>query len=213
MNYINAYSFIPTLLVVLYTLVVFSRLYGPPKTIVWFILLSGIIEIISRILWFKSANNLPLLHVYVAAGFVCLTLFYEDIFKGVIGKKITRSILLLFLFFTLLNSLFIQGIFSYNSYALTAEAIIIIIYSLSCFIIMLNDVMKKRYHGMVFSINWINSGIFIYYTSSLLIFHFGHILALLTPSDMLTYTWVVHAFFSMVMYCCFFVALWNLPRK
>lgn len=211
--YINTFSFIPTLIVALYTLLVYKTLYGPLKTFAWFIFLSGVIEFTSRILWFNSKNNMPLLHLYVAGGFIALTFFYRDILKDVIDKKITRILLFLFLSFTIINSLFIQSIFTFNSYALTVEAVIIVIFSLSTFIIMVNDLMKKNHIGLVNSINWINSGIFIYYSSSLLIFHFGHLITLFAPSSLVNYTWVLHSFFSVVMYCCFFVALWNRPRK
>lgn len=78
---------------------------------------------------------------------------------------------------------------------------------------MVNDLMKKKFDGMVGSINWINSGIFIYYASSLLIFHFGDIITKLAPSSMVDITWVVYSFFSMVMYGCFFIGIWKIQRK
>ncbi len=212
-SFINTFSFVPTLLVALYTLMVYKKLPAQLKTFSWFIFLSGIIELVSRIYWFSKLNNMPLLHFYVAAGFVCLALFYRHVLTGIINKNIISITLILFLLFTILNSMFVQPIDTFNSNALTVEAVIIVVLSLSTYIFMMNDIVKKQLVTVVRSLNWINSGLFIYYASSLLIFHYGNFITLFSPSYLVKYTWVLHSFFSAIMYCCFFVGLWNRPRN
>jgi hypothetical protein len=207
------FSFIPTLLVAAYTGYVFKKLPYELKVFARFIFLSGLIELISRIYWFNSKNNMPLLHIYVAAGFLFLTQFYQEVLKGFINKNIIRATLIAFLVFTTVNSLFVQSIFTFNSYALTVESVLIIIFSLSTYMLMLNDIVRENRLHLVKSLNWINSGLFIYYSSSLLIFHFGNLITLFAPSSLVKYTWMLHSFFSIVMYCCFFVGLWNRPRN
>lgn len=211
--FINTYSFIPTLLLALYTLVIYKELPAQLKTFSRFVFLSGIIELLSRICWFYQKNNMPLLHIYVAGGFVLVALFYQHVLKDVIHKNIIPAILVAFLLFTGINSLFIQPIYTFNSNALTVEAILIIVLSLSTFIFLMNDIVKKKFVHLVKSINWINSGLFIYYSSSLLIFHYGNLITLFAPSHLVKYTWVLHSFFSAIMYCCFFAGLWNRPRN
>lgn len=207
------FSLVPNLIVAAYALFVFKKLPVELKTFVWFILLSAIIELVSRIFWLNSKNNMPLLHIYVAGGFFCLALFYQEVLKGFIDKNIIRGTIMAFLLFTILNSLFIQNIYTFNSYALTVESILIVIFSLSTYMLMLNDIVKNERISIIKSLNWINSGLFIYYASSLLIFYFGDHFNRTFPRNFILQTWVLHSFFSVVMYCCFFVGLWNRPRN
>ncbi len=207
------FSSLPALAVALYTLFVFRRLPSELKIFSYFVFLSGIIELTSKILWFYRINNLPLLHLYVAGGFLFLALFYQEVLKGFVNTNIIQSVLVVFLVLTTANSLFVQPILTFNSYALTIESVLIVIFSLSTYIIMLNDIVRKNRMHLVKSLNWINSGLFIYYSSSMLIFYFGDHFVRSLPRSFNLQTWVLHSFFSMIMYCCFFVGLWSQPRN
>lgn len=182
------------------------------KTFSWFLYFSGVIQFVSMILWFMKRNNLPLLHVYVAGGFFLLALFYRSVLRGFINEIIISGIAIGFLIFTTLNSLFVQDIFTYNSNALVVEAIIVIILSLTTYTVLLNDIVRETRPKLTNGLNWINSGLFVYYSSSLLIFYFGDIITRLSASFQVRNTWILHAFFSVVMYSCFFVGLWKRPR-
>ncbi len=212
-NLINKLSFLPTLLVAGYAAVVYKKLPHQIQIFCWFIFLSGIIEATSRILWFSGKNNMPLLHIYVAVGFLCLSYFYRYLLKDFVNPRIILIVQVLFTVFTLLNSAFFQSVFTFNSYALTVESIVLVIFSLTTYMLMMNDVVKKNHAKIRKSVDWLNSGVFIYYASSLLIFHFGNIITILSPSLLVDYTWVLHAIFSIVMYCCFFVGLWNRAKN
>jgi hypothetical protein len=210
---INVFSPAPALITVGYGLFIYKRLIGELKIFSWFLFLSGFIQLLSSILWFKSKNNLPLLHVYVAAGYLCLAWFYSAVLKGFIDQKIIWWSAILFISFTLVNAVFFQNIFTFASHALTVESVLVIILSLSTFIFLLNDMVKKKKMRLVKSLNWINSGLFIYYTSSLLIFYFGEVITHTFSKNLNRYTWALHTFFLMVMYFCFFVGLWQRPRN
>lgn len=207
------FSFIPVLIVAIYAAMVYRRLGDELRSFAWFVFLSGLVESISAILWFNRKNNMPMLHFYVAGGFVCLALFYQKILKGFIDRKIITGMLVTFLVFTVVNSLFVQPVFTFNSYALTVESVLIIILSIATYLLMMNNAVRQKHVYLVRSINWINSGLFLYYTSSLLIFYFGHGITLLSSSYLVHYTWLLHAFFSLVMYCCFLAGLWHRPQK
>jgi hypothetical protein len=207
------YSSIPPLAVGVYALIVFRKLPPELKAFSWFILLSAVIELASKILWFYSVNNLPLLHLYVAGGLFCLALFYQKVLNGFIDKIVIWSIAGVFMVFTAINSILIQPLHTFNSYALTVESILIVIFSLSTYMIMLNDIVRKNRIALVKSLNWINSGLFIYYASSMLIFYYGDFFIRTFPRSFNMQTWVLHAFFSIIMYLCFFIGLWNRPRN
>jgi hypothetical protein len=205
-------SHIPILITVVYAAAIFPKLGRELKVFTWFVFVSGLVQFLSLACWFAGKNNMPLLHFYVAAGFACLAWFYNTVLKGFIDARIIGGVTLLFLLFTVLNTLFIQPLFRFNSYALTVESILVITLSIFTFIILLNDIVKETSGADVKSVNWINSGLFIYYSSSLLIFYFGDTIIHLFSKTFSRYTWVFHSFFSMVMYTFFCIGLWKRSR-
>ena len=202
-------SHVPILLTVVYAAIHYKQLGRELKVFSWFIFLSGIIQFTSLGFWYAGKNNMPLLHVYVAAGFICLAGFYKTLLSGFVNAKIIWLIALLFLLFTIINSLFIQPIFTFNSIALTVESVLIIILALFTFRFFLNDIVKETSGRDIKSLHWINSGLFIYYSSSMLIFYFGSVITHTFSRYLNLYAWIFHSFFSIVMYTCFFIGLWK----
>jgi hypothetical protein len=78
--------------------------------------------------------------------------------------------------------------------------------------LLLNDTVKERRKQDIPSLHWINSGLFIYYSSNLLIFYFGALITHALSKQLNRYTWMLHSFFSIVMYTCFFIGLWKRPK-
>ncbi|HLZ17578.1 MAG TPA: hypothetical protein VKQ08_11085, partial [Cyclobacteriaceae bacterium] len=201
----------------LYGIVVFRRLPRSLKYFCWFLFLSGATEVASKILFIQKINNLPLLHLYVAGGFICLVLFYEAVLDGFIEKRIIRGIMMIFLVFTVANSIFFQPVTTFNSYALIAECIGVVIFALTTYFVMMDDVVKSKRQELMPSLNWINSGLFIYYSSSLIIFYCQSFLDSdrlfrFFPKHYTLQTWMLHAFFSLVMYSFFFAGLLKRPK-
>lgn len=206
-------SFLPVLLLGAYTVVVYKQLSKKLRLFADFIFLSTIIQLSSTLLWFLSTNNMPLLHVYVALGFVLLIRFYAEILKGYINRQILVVVTFAFLLFALVNTLWLQPWLSFNSNALTVESVLLIILSLFTFNFLLDSIGKERLAGLSRSINWINSGIFFYYSTSLLIFYFGDLFSSHFSVAHNRLTWTLHALFSSIMYACFFIGLWIRPRS
>ncbi|MDB5211016.1 MAG: hypothetical protein JWQ30_1843 [Sediminibacterium sp.] len=212
-KFIIVLSHIPIFITALYAAFLYRSLGKALKRFSLFLFLSGIIQGISLAFWFLNKNNFPLLHIYIAIGFCILAWFYKTVLKGFINPKIINITIVIFLLFTLVNSLFFQTIFTFNSYALVLECILIIILSLSTYIFFINDIAMESRIENITSINWINSGLFIYNTSSLVIFYFGDYFTRHFPEYINRYTWVLHSFFSMVMYTFFYIGLWKRRRR
>jgi hypothetical protein len=149
---------IPTWITVLYGLFIFKKLQGELRIFCWFLFLSGLVQLLSSVLWYLRANNLPLLHLYVVGGYICLAFFYKEVLKGFINPRIIIWSTTVFVLFSVVNALFIQGIFTFASYSLTVESVLVLILSLSTFIFLLNDIMKEQKTNVVRSIKWINYG-------------------------------------------------------
>lgn len=203
---------IPVLIAALYALRTYKQVNERLKLFYWFLFLSCIIEIGSTLLWFLKKNNLPLLHIYVAGGFIIMGLFYKKTLSSFIKPKIFNLIILLFTAFTLINTLFFQKILTFNTYALTTESILLIIFSLCWFVFSMNSLETTTKNSDAVSINWINSGILVYYTSSVLIFYYEDIISHFSVL-MSRYAWIGHTFFSVTMYTCFFIAIWKRPKN
>jgi hypothetical protein len=202
-------SHAPVFAVALYALFIYKSLKPELKWFAGFLFSSGVLQLVSFILWFLRINNLFVLHLLVPIGFFFLACYY----RGILRDFLDRSILLItagcFVLFSLLNTLFYQSFRVFNSNALTVECVLILIISLSTYILFLNKELGKKNQESTLSLNWINSGLFIYHASTLLIFYFGEYITSNIGLELSRYTWVVHSFFSVIMYFCFWRGLWN----
>ena len=205
-------SHLPILVAVISAVFLYPALGKALQAFSWFLFLSGAVQFASLLLFLTGKNNMPLLHFYVAAGLPVLLWFYKTVLGDFISSIIIWGIAACFLVFTAVNSFFIQDVYRFNSNALTVESVIIIILSLFTFIFFLNTTMRTTGIEDRKSLNWINSGLFIYYLSCLLIFYFGDIILFRFSRDTSGITWIFHSFFSIVMYSFFIIGLWKRSR-
>jgi len=173
------------------------------------LLFNSVIQICQLILSLLKHNNLFLLHIDVPVEFTLLAYFYYSFLKQYLDKKIFFTIIVLFIIFSIGNSIFIQPIDSFNSYALITEAIILIILSIFAFIVSLDPRagMSKTPIGKIVAL--INSGIFVNLISTLLIYYFSNFLINNVNKNIVNYIWVYNDLASVVMYTCFIIAVWK----
>lgn len=212
-KYIIILSHLPIFITSGYALITFRKQASILRVFSWFLFLSYLIQFASLLFWFNHKNNMPLLHIYVGAGFLMLAIFYKKVLEEFISGILIYSVAGLFLILTALNSIYLQPVNTFNSYALTLESVLLIIFSLTTYFLLLNEVVKEKRKAIISSINWINSGIFIYYVSNLLIFYFSDYFYKYFSAEINRYTWVLHSFFSVVMYTFFFIGLWKQPKN
>lgn len=201
-------SHMPILFTAAFAAVNFHKLDIRFQRFCYFLFFSAIIQGTSLVYWFLQKNNMPLLHVYVPVGLALLAWFYKTLTQTFINPRIINCITLAFLVFSILNSLFFQPVSSFNSHALTAQAIIILVWSIFTYIVHLNLPYSSDRKDIK-NLNLINSGLFMYYASTLLLFYFGNSIMKLYSVSISAYTWMFHSFFSTVMYIFFFISLWK----
>ena len=202
-------SYFPILATVILAAANYRKSGKSVRVFSWFIFLSGFVQFTSLAVGFRQINNMPLLHLYVLLGLPCLVWFYKTVLDGFISSKILWGIAITFLLFTIINSLFFQNIFHFNSYALVLESLIVVILALFTFMFLLNNTMRETGISDIKSIIWINAGLFVYYLACMMLYYFGETLFTRYSVELLRYTWVFHDIFSMVMYTCFFIGLWK----
>lgn len=183
------------------------------KVFSWFIFVSAIVQCFSLVLWSFSINNLFLNHLFVPLGSVCIAIFYNRLLSRFINSNVVWIVLALFIITTLINSIFIQPLATYNSYAQVIQCVLVVILSLATFLLLMNHGNYLTNEVDVKSVNWINSGLFIYYASVLILFYFGDILIKSFSMEVNRYAWLLHSLFYIIMSGCFFMGLWKHLRK
>ncbi len=186
----------------------FNRLDERFKRFCWFLFFSGIVQGISLLLWFFKKNNMPLLHVYVPVGMWLLAWFYNGLIQAFVNRRIIIIGAAVFVVLSVINSLYLQSVWTFNSHALTAQAILVMVLSIFTYMVHMN--LPSENNGKdIRNLNLINSGLFIYYASTLLLFYFGNTIMKVYSVSISAYTWIFHSFFSVVMYIFFFISLWK----
>jgi hypothetical protein len=117
-------------------------------------------------------NNLPLLHIYTVLEFVLMSWFYAVLdADNPILKRWKVGWIGLVMALLISNSLFLQPINTFNSYAKSIVQIIIISYAIGYFFNIYGKIdLTQR---VPFSQVLLNSGILIYYSGSLFVFMFS----------------------------------------
>jgi len=163
-----------------------------------YLLIGGIINLWAIILARKGVNNLPLLHAYTVLEFLVVTLFYKKILANKLISQVLTTLLFLFPAWAILNWLFFQNMHTYNSYARSPEAILIMGMSIA-YLIKEDHPDGISWTGNPF--NWMNAGLMLYFSGSLFLFTFSNFII---PNRVVNaYIWNFHATLVLIMYLLF----------
>ncbi len=170
-----------------------------------------IVEIISLLFWYKKANNLPMYHVYTVIEFIIISKIYSVELKSMFSNSFFLILILLFGGFAVCNTIFFQGIFTFNSNAITVSGIIIIFFCLSYFYSLLKEI---KYNALETNpMFWINSGFLIYFSSNLILFFINNYMFKDEASAASYLVWGLHAIMNIVLNLFYTVALWVNPKR
>ncbi len=188
-----------------YALFVFKKLPSSLKIFSRLIFFSALFQLTCIILWYKRINNLPLLHLFLPVEFLCICSFFQNVLAPYIKKNIIIIILVVFSLFSIINSLFLETIYHVNSNAIIIESILVTSLSVLAFTYI------RKYYSIKESTSllWIIKGLFIKFTSNLLLIIFASFFHNFLFTNFNIGTWILHTFFSYVMYAFFFVGFWK----
>jgi hypothetical protein len=192
------------------------------KNLYHYIFLCAVISILADILNIYQQNNLSLLHLLTLGEFVLLSLFYREMITKPNLK--TKGFLIFIAFISILiisNSIFLQDIFTYNTYAKSLVQVIIITYSIIYFYNLtvnldeephlhsshtINDISSINSQKQK-SIRLINSSILLYYSGSLFIFMFGN--QYKQNEDIFLMFWAFNAGLLLLVYILIAIGIWK----
>lgn len=179
------------------------------KYVTWYLVLSAATQVISFALWKMSRNNYPILHVYTLFEYFVILGFYSSVLEGIISKLVTRVLLYTFLLFSVFDSLFIESIFLFNTYSRSIEALILITLAICWFIKIVGETEEERAGTQ--GINYINSGFFIYFSSSIIMFSYSSFIEKMSINSRLN-VWTIHTFLVVQLYILIFIGLWKAKK-
>jgi hypothetical protein len=160
------------------------------RHVFYYLLSSGCINLAAIILSYNGINNLPLLHLLTLFELFCLLKFYSALFEGRSSVMIKYGFTFTMLA-SLANSLWLQSIFTFNSYARGLTAICIM---LSSFLYFIRVPENKKMPGEL----TIVLGLLLYYAGSFLLFLFSNYLKAGYGSS--TIVWNINASLIILLY-------------
>lgn len=195
-----------TLLIIIY----WKRLSPAFRYLSYYIFWNLLIEILSRNYHYIDENNLPLLHLYTLGEFILFSMFYRILYAKV--KWIQRYYWMFVCTisgFIILNSLFLQSIYEFNSYAKTLVQLLIMGYAIFYFYHLIDEENKNTTEN---GIKVINSAVLIYYSGSLFIFMFSNYFLSQNIRIHVGF-WVFNAFLNMLFQILILAGLWKALRN
>ncbi|OJJ18600.1 hypothetical protein BKI52_23600 [marine bacterium AO1-C] len=193
-----------TLLPSILALLFFKKQSTPLKYLSYLLWVATVVEISAYILGTYKIPNLPLLHIYVIIEFALLAWMYQLYLYRFYPKYLIPIVIVGFTLLSILNSIFIQTIYTFNTYARALENLLLIVFALSFFYKLLKELKIKYLEKK--PIFWINTGILIYFSGSLFIFIFSNFLV--TRRELNTQMWIIHAFLNIFHNVFYAIGLW-----
>ena len=189
----------------------YKSLPEPIRLLSHYLFFNLLIEVCAKTIPFPNNNNLPLLHLYTLGEFVLLSLFFKSLIKKPSAfQKYFWVFIGLFLVLIIGNTIFLQGIFEFNSYAKTGVQVVLITYSVLYFYNLSNEVdLTNPYQK---SLRLINSALLIYFSGSLFIFMFSNYLTK-HKIDIHHGFWAFNAFLNLVFQILVLVGIWRVTFR
>ncbi len=179
-------------------------LYFRKRLAMPFILLAALIfitivsESLSNIAAHQIKNNSTIFHFYAPVEFTIKSAIYYLLFKHPVIKQIVFSIVFLFSAFVVYNAAYLQAIDHAPFNDNTVASIVFITYAFLLYWEMIN--LEIETSLFVHPIFWFNSGILIYYTSSLIFWGTYHIIQASSNFKILNFAmWILNLIFYLFL--------------
>lgn len=184
----------------------FKRLEPALRIMTGYLLLSVACSVAGTILASQNRNNMPVIHVYTFLELILLSLFYLLVFKNRQFRYLIACLSLSLLVFLVADTLLPGKIYHFNNNGKSLEALLVILFSVGYFIEGLDHSENKTLRSNA-ALTYINAGILLYFSSSLVLFILNTIDVRYVSISIVV--WDMHASFLLLMFILFSVALWK----
>lgn len=180
----------------------YRKLSGASKLTYWYLIISALFTSMSLLISrYYHKNSMPVTHLFTLVELSFIIFIYKSLLHA--GKKNNFYILLITAFtaICILNAIFFQSIYTYNSYTKSIEAIICILFAMKYFAAITSGIISEKTFtndGFYF-----NTGFFLYFSGAFMLFVFSNfIITNLSLSNFLI-IWTIHAALVLLMYLFF----------
>ena len=192
-----------TLIPITIGIIKYRRLVRRQRALLLYLCMAVTVNAIATI--YSHHNNLPLLHVYTMLEFILLVRYYVLVFSGRKTVPYLVAAAIIFPVFCVVNFLFIQSIYTYNSYTRPVEAIFLVLCSLLYFAA--PETGEEPWADV--PDNWVNAGILLYFSGALAQFSFSNVLEATAPHSVIMLILVLHATLVLIMYILFTISFYK----
>jgi len=155
-------------------------------------------NILGRYLAQQGLRNTPLFHLHTIVEMVLFCLFFRTLFREKLIRNIIVAVAILFTLYCIVNFVFLQSIYSFNTYTRPIEAIVLI---LLCVIYWWKTgTVENNSPWTAIADNWAVGGILFYFSSALFLFIFSNYLLQHVSKQANVLVWNIHAGIVLLMY-------------
>jgi hypothetical protein len=195
-----------TLLPIIAGLIWYKKLSKPLHTLVAYLIIALLINIVGIVMAEHHMNNMPVLHFYTMYELLAVMLYYRHAFNKKAADKWTTIVMIVYPIFCVINFTFFQSIYQFNTYTRPLEAIIIIVFS-GVYLSNQNTFDNKEMINN--AERWVASGFLLYFCGALFQFIFSNVISHSASKQVKMLIWNLHDTFVLIMYICFFLAIKN----
>ncbi len=176
------------------------------RIITCYLLLSVLCSAAGSVLAAHNVNNMPVAHVYTFLELILLSAFYISIFRQGVFRYLIALLSVALLVFLAIETVLSGKIFYFNNTGKSLEALLFILCSVGYFISALDHTDHKAAKNSP-ALTYINAGLLLYFSSSLILFIINTIDVRYVTVSILV--WDMHASFLLLMFILFSRALWK----
>ena len=154
-------------------------------------------------------NTLPFYHLLAVVEMASLGLLYQRFIEGRL-KAVVKAMLPAILFFNVVNSLFIQNIWSFNTYAWTINTMALIVFGMLYLFSLYEKIEEMEFHrhpGFLF-----NAGVLIYAGGSLFTYSLSLEIFSREAVGFFHNGWLIQCVANIIKNAFLTYAIWRIPN-
>jgi hypothetical protein len=176
-----------------------------------YLLLTALVSIVSKVLLLYKITNIPLIHTDTLMEVVLLLIYLRKVLKHPVVLKAVDLLTILFPLYCLVNFIFLQSIYTFNTYTRPVGAILLILLCMGYWWESGNEEEPLTWRANPH--NWFVSGILLYFSSSLFLFVFSNYLTAHSSLESNILVWNIHATLVLIMYLIFTLGFLNVKHN
>ncbi len=174
----------------------FKSLDNGAKLLLYYLICSGLINLGGMTLVRFHKTNLPLLHLYTIVEAIFLLGYLSTLFRESVIRKSVQALMVIFPLACIINVVFFQSIYVFNTNTRPLEAILITFF---CLLFFYKSGFTENWINK--SSSWFNMGILFYFPVVCIIFILSNYMVFVGKNKaMNSIVWNLHAAMAMLMY-------------